>query len=181
MDNAEMTSQMAQISTVNGIEKLNASLQKLTSGSTDSQVMQAAAMLGREVLVEGDRMAVVSKDGAVRGGIAGFELKAPADDVKIKVFDVNGRQVATIPLGSAGIGIHDFQWSGQTDAGAAVADGTYRFKVEASRGSEKLSATLLQAGMVSGITRSSTGVGLQLANLAGDLDPVSVDAVRQIY
>jgi flagellar basal-body rod modification protein FlgD len=35
MDNAQMTSQLAQISTVDGIEKLNATLQKLLSSSNE--------------------------------------------------------------------------------------------------------------------------------------------------
>ena len=41
LDNAQMTSQLAQISTVDGIEKLNATLQKLLASSVDAEAMQA--------------------------------------------------------------------------------------------------------------------------------------------
>src|SRR5664279_439991 len=51
MDNAQMTSQLAQISTVDGIERLNTTLQSLISDSSNSQTMQAAALVGHGVLV----------------------------------------------------------------------------------------------------------------------------------
>ena len=53
MDNAEMTSQLAQMSTVSGIEKLNTTMTSLADGLATSQSMQAAGMLGKSVLVPG--------------------------------------------------------------------------------------------------------------------------------
>lgn len=47
MDNAEMTSQMAQMSTVSGIEKLNTTLNSLVDNIGTSQSMQAASMIGK--------------------------------------------------------------------------------------------------------------------------------------
>jgi flagellar basal-body rod modification protein FlgD len=51
MDNAQMTSQLAQISTVDGIEKLNATLQKMLSSSNEPEAMQASALVGHQVMV----------------------------------------------------------------------------------------------------------------------------------
>ena len=44
MDNAQMTSQLAQISTVDGIVKLNTTLTALLDGSQSSDAVQAAAL-----------------------------------------------------------------------------------------------------------------------------------------
>ena len=48
LDNAEVTSQLAQISTVSGIEKLNATLQTLLDGMSVSQTTLTANLVGRQ-------------------------------------------------------------------------------------------------------------------------------------
>ena len=56
LDNAQMTSQLAQMSTVSGIEKLNSTLSGLVDSLGNSQTMQASAMIGKKVLVPGNKM-----------------------------------------------------------------------------------------------------------------------------
>src|SRR5215216_1743278 len=51
MDNAQVTSQMAQINTVNGIEKLNNSVEGLSGHFMQMQALQGAALVGRDVIV----------------------------------------------------------------------------------------------------------------------------------
>ena len=50
MDNAEMTSQMAQMSQLGGIEKLNATLESLATSLNGTQAVQAAALVGHDVM-----------------------------------------------------------------------------------------------------------------------------------
>src|SRR5574343_963845 len=69
MDNAQMTSQMAQISTVSGLEKLNGTTAALGTQFTQLQAMQGAALVGHDVAVEGDKLRI--SDGT---GDGGFEL-----------------------------------------------------------------------------------------------------------
>jgi len=54
LDNAQVTSQLAQINTVNGIEKLNHTLTKLLESNQDTQALQAATVVGRQVLADGN-------------------------------------------------------------------------------------------------------------------------------
>ena len=56
LDNAQVTSQLAQISTVDGIERLNQTLTSMMDGMLSSETMQAAALVGRSVLVPGQHM-----------------------------------------------------------------------------------------------------------------------------
>src|SRR3546814_2899717 len=60
MDNAEVTSQIAQLSTVNGITQLNNTLLALTGQMDVSQSMQAANLIGKGVLVPGTKVALGS-------------------------------------------------------------------------------------------------------------------------
>src|SRR3990172_2141446 len=66
LDNAEVTSQMAQLSTVSGIEKLNTTLQAMSSSFASSQSLQAAGMIGRSVLAPGSSLSL--QNGAAVGG-----------------------------------------------------------------------------------------------------------------
>jgi flagellar basal-body rod modification protein FlgD len=88
MDNAQMTSQMAQISTVEGIDKLNATLKMILEGSNENQAMQAAGA-GRP------RRAGAGSGLALSGGMAvgGIELDEPADRVTVTIKDASGLAV----------------------------------------------------------------------------------------
>lgn len=172
-DNAEMTSQLAQISTVNGIEKLNATLEKLMSNSTDSQAMQAAAMLDHLVLVGGSRMTLTEGNQAY----GGVELPQGVDSATLTITNANGLVVRTVELGALDAGIHDFAWDGKNDAGEAVAAGNYNFSISAEQDGKTVKATPLQLGAVTGVLRDANGVKLEL----GDLGNYALNDVRQIY
>ena len=56
MDNAQMTSQLAQISTVDGIERLNTTLASMMSSTSETQALQMAALVGHGALVDGNNL-----------------------------------------------------------------------------------------------------------------------------
>ena len=60
MENAELTSQLAQINTVQGIQDLNKTMSNITTQINTSQQIQAASLIGHGVLVPGDRVLVGS-------------------------------------------------------------------------------------------------------------------------
>lgn len=171
MDSAQMTSQLAQISTVDGIEKLNRTLEALESSTRNSQTVQAAALMGRGVLVPGGSIGL--SDGM---SVAGVELALPADSVTISITDSAGLLVRTIELGSQDAGAHGFAWDGLTDTGVAAADGEYRFSVEAKLGTDIVNTTPLQFGVVSGVITGSEGAQLSL----GALGSFALTQIRQI-
>ena len=63
MDNAQVTTQLAQINTVRGIETLNTSVAKLVDRGNASSPLDAVGMLGRKVMVAGDRYENASNAG----------------------------------------------------------------------------------------------------------------------
>jgi flagellar basal-body rod modification protein FlgD len=160
MDNAQMTSQLAQISTVDGIEKLNATLQSLVDNSTNSEALQAAALVGHGVMVPGSGLTL--QDGTALGGM---ELTDAADRVRVTIKDGNGLAVRTLDLGAMEAGGHLFQWDGKADSGTAAVDGAYTISVEAVRGDTALTASALQMGVVSSVSRTSQGAQLNVGTL----------------
>ena len=171
MDQAEMTSQLSQLNMASGIEKLNASFAKLTGSYDESQTMQAAAMIGKHVLVEGQTMELTSA-----GGIAGYELAAPADKLQVTIKDANGLVMRKIELSDAKAGAGNFFWDGNTDAGQAAVNGRYTFELEASSGENTVGSKPLSVGTVNAVTRSNGGFVLDL----GSLGAFSFANVRQI-
>jgi flagellar basal-body rod modification protein FlgD len=157
LDNAQMTSQLAQISTVDGIERLNATLQSLISDSSNSQTLQAAALVGHGVLIPGSSVGL--EKGAAFGGV---ELAADADAVTVNITDSNGLLMRSMSLGSVKAGAHTFNWDGNTDAGVAAAEGNYSFTVTAQQGSKAVDATALALGLVTSVTRNSSGIGVNV-------------------
>ncbi len=153
MDNAQMTSQMAQISTVSGIETLNASLRALSTQFMQLQVLQGAALVGHDVLLKGDRLSI--SDGVGRGS---FDLAANASAVKVDVLNAAGGVVDSIELGAKSAGRQAFEW----DAGQATDSAGYRFRVSASGSSGAVGATALMHDKVVSVNTGGSALQLQL-------------------
>ena len=171
LDNSQMTSQLAQISTVDGIERLNATLQALMSNSNESAAVQAAALVGHGVLVPGSGLRL--DQGVALGGI---ELAEPADRVRVSIKDSNGLAVRTLDLGAREAGSHILRWDGKDDGGAQTTDGAYTIAIEAIRGDAKVAATALELGVVSSIVRAGQSISLNV----GTLGAFKLDDIRQI-
>jgi flagellar basal-body rod modification protein FlgD len=106
MDNAQMTSQMAQINTVSGIQQVNASIQSMSQQFALLQTLQSAQFVGHDVLINSDTLPI--NKGMAQGA---FEVKSNADQVKVKVLSKGGNLLDTVDLGAQTMGRHDFQWS----------------------------------------------------------------------
>ena len=172
MDNAQVTSQMAQLSTVTGIDKLNATLQALSDSMTSSQSLQAASMIGHSVLVPGQGI-----DLAKGSGYGGVELAQSVDNVDIAIKDKAGVLVRNMQLGAQPVGLVNWQWDGRNDSGVSVADGSYTFTVSAAQAGVKVDATALQYGLVNSVTQNKQGVALSV----GQLEGIALSQVKQIF
>ena len=168
MDNAEMTSQIAQINTVKGIEKLNTSMEGLSGQFAQMQALQGAALVGRDVVVPGNRIDIA--DGVGQGG---FELGATAEAVQVEVLSPAGVVVDTFGLGALASGMHSFDWP----AGTATNDSGLRFRVTASNGTVKSTPTLLMRDRVDAVTTSGNTLNLELQN-SGSVPYSSVKALN---
>ncbi|MDP2751835.1 MAG: flagellar hook assembly protein FlgD [Rhodocyclaceae bacterium] len=172
MDNAQMTSQLAQISTVDGVEKLNATLAKLLDSSAGSQTLQAAALVGRGVMVPGSSLSLLQ--GQAAGGV---DLTSAADQVTVTITDANGLVVRTLDLGQQDSGAQGFAWDGKSDSGAVAADGNYKISVSAKQGTQTVTAAALALGGVQSVSRNGQGIRLDL----GALGTFTMDDVKQIF
>lgn len=171
MDNAAMTSQMAQISTVQGIEKLNQAMTSLQSMYSTSQTVAASALIGRVALAEGNNLPL--KNG---NATAGVQLAADAQNVELSIFDKVGNLVNTQHLTGQKAGTVNFQWDGKNDTGVAQPDGDYTFAVKATQGTNEVTATPLAFANVVAMGWEGTTPVLHLSNDK----TTKIDGIRQL-
>ncbi|WP_317204399.1 flagellar hook assembly protein FlgD [Janthinobacterium sp.] len=178
LDNAQLTSQLAQLSTVTGVNKLNTTLEALQGSYRSSESMQAANMIGHGVLTAGKTINL-SKSAAIMG----VDLATPADSVKVVIRDGAGKEVQTINLGQQPAGTLPLAWDGKVDnlagtgAAGVVADGKYSFEVVATRGGTALTdATALMFGSVVSVSSNAQGVKLNVPSVGS----LSMSDIKQI-
>jgi len=171
MDNAQITSQMAQISTVSGIDQLNATLQSMASSFSAGQSLQATSMIGHNVLAPSSTMAL--QDGSAIGGA---ELSQAADDVVVSIRDSSGLLMHQVHLGAQAAGVMAFQWDGTTDSGATASAGSYSFTVQATQAGKKIDVSTLAGGQVSSVTTGKNGVTLNVNGIG----QVTLADVKQV-
>lgn len=168
MDNAQLTSQIAQINTVTGIATLNTSVQSLSSQFLQMQTLQGASLVGKDVIVPGNKIDIADSVGQ-----GGFELSSAADAVKVEVMSPAGRVLDTLNLGAQSSGMHSFDW---------VATGydnssNLTFRVTATSGSTALSSTALMRDKVNAVSTSGDALMLELER-AGTVAYSTVKAIN---
>ena len=181
MENSEMTSQLAQINTVSGIEELNSTLQGITSQMDANQALQASGLIGKGVMVPGkDVLLEQDSEGNTYTTPFGVELAEPAKNVKATIVGDGGQVIRRYDLGSVDAGVQSFEWDGKNEQGEAAASGRYTVQLEATDGEgEKIESTALQYAVVNRVTPNdgSGGVRLDLGAIYGQ---ISLNDVKQI-
>lgn len=180
MDNAQVTSQIAQLSTVNGIQQLNNTLLALSGQMDMSQSLQAANLIGKNVLVPGAKVSVGSDpaDPAAKTATSfGIDLLSGSAKTVVSILDASGAVVRKLDLGTMDAGVYPLTWDGKNDLGEPVPDGAYTVQVAASDADgQPVSAQALTSGKVGSVAYTSEGLKLDLG-LAGKY---SLLDIRQI-
>lgn len=172
MDNAQMTSQLAQISTVNGITDLNKTVVNLGTNLNAVQSMQGAALVGRTVEIESKTLSL--KEGGKATG--GFDVPYNVDGAVIKINDSFGREVYATEVGATKAGTSHFEWDGKDTAGKPVEAGEYTFTVQLRANGVEGAANTLSRVQVAAIQPGATGINV----LDGTGKAYALANVRQI-
>lgn len=173
MENSEMATQVSQFATVSGIGDLNDSFSDLKDSLTSNQALQAASLVGRDVLVESN-VGVLTEGETVNGSL---ELPSSASNITLRISNSAGELVRELPLGTHESGNVSFSWDGYDDSGNYAGDGYYQISATANVDDADMAPTVLVSAHVESVNLSGTD-GVQL-NLEG-LGQVSMNDVVQI-
>jgi len=152
MDNAQLTSQMAQINTVSGIQELNQAVSNISSQFGAMQMLQGSGLIGRDVMYAGNQLNV--HNGVAKGAV---DLAASVEDLKIQITNDAGQVIDTVALGAQAAGRANFSW----DASSYNGSGNVYMKVIATAGGKAMDTTGYVAGTVKSVSADNKG-GLSL-------------------
>ena len=171
MDNAQVTTQIAQLNTVSGIDQLNTTLTNMAASFSAAQSIQATSLIGHGVLVPGSSL-------SLQGGAAilGADLPQSVDHLKVSIQDSAGNVLHSMDVGSHSAGSVVLSWDGVTDTGTKAADGTYKLVLSASAAGSAVTAAPLIFGQVGGVSSMAGGVMLNL----GGSQTAALSDVKQI-
>jgi flagellar basal-body rod modification protein FlgD len=172
-DNSQFITQLAQFSSVEGIDNLNTSIASMSSGMKSTLALQASTLVGRTVRVPSnagnfDGSAPMSGDAVLPGA---------GTDVRVRVFDSTGAQVQQLELGTNAAGDVPFSWNGTDADGNALPAGRYTFKAEGNFGNGTAAADVELNANVNSVSIGTDGA--VTLNVAG-VGAVPLASVRQV-
>jgi flagellar basal-body rod modification protein FlgD len=157
MDSAQVTSQMAQISTVQGVQTLNKTVSGLDAQFTQLQTMQGAALVGHDVATEGNNLRV---DAATHKGDGGFEITSAATSVNVDIVNPAGQTVGTVKMGPQEAGRHSFDF----DVPVSAQGQPLTFKVSAMNNAAELDSLPLAYNSIEAVSNVNGKLAVELDN-----------------
>jgi flagellar basal-body rod modification protein FlgD len=175
VDSNTFLSQLASLSTVQGITQLNTSFGSLSSSLVSSQALQASSLLGHQALVSSST-ANLTASGTVTGAVS---VPQTTSQALLNISDSSGALVRQISLGAQPAGMANFTWDGKEQDGSQAPAGTYTLSAQyAGATAGGTAASTYVNGTVQSVTMGAGTTGLTL-NVSG-LGSVAFSNVQQI-
>lgn len=167
----EFLGQLAQFSTVQGIQSLNGAFSALAAAVEGDQALKAAALVGQQVQVESDRFQLDAE-----GGLAAAIDVPGAGKVTVEILDASGAVVHRSETLANGAGTLDIEWDGTLADGSRAPAGEYRIAARVSAGASTVALAPLLEARVDSVSLSPSGLQLNLAGVGA----VPLSAVHRI-
>ena len=171
LEGAQFLGQLAQFSTVQGIENMQQAMGSMASVMENDQSLRAAALVGHDALVEVDSAQLPAGAGA-QGEIDATR----AGPVQLEVLDASGAVVRRITVDASGSGATPFTWDGQDSGGHPVPAGEYTVRASSGTGADAQALGMRLAAHIDSVSIEPTGLVLNLAGLGSQ--PLS--SIRRI-
>ena len=156
--NEEFVAQLAQFSSVEGIQNLNTSLESVSSAIQSSLTMDAAALVGRSVVAPNEF--TFFQDSPIAGTV---NVGEPTSNLRLEIYDDANALVRSIDVGTRAPGEFRFSWNGTNSNGETVAPGRYQVKALAQAGDGQKALEVSLPDRVVSVTLGADGA---IANLA---------------
>lgn len=173
MDDKQLTAQLAQFSSLESLNNIQNTVEKIASKFDDTNILSGLKFLGTEVRVSGKE--IIKQDGKISQ--VTYKLNGDATRTYVNIFDQYGNIVNTVELGPKSEGSYIFQWDGKDFDGNVLPDGQYSlaFGAEGPDGESVLIDTEVY-GKVVGVTKQDSNIILELE----DGRKVSMDKVESV-
>lgn len=171
LDSNEFLGQLAQFSTVQGIQGLQSSFNAFANAQIDDQALQAASLIDRTVLVSSGTFQLEAE-----GGLQAETVVPGAGRVEVEITGPGGEVVRRMSIEATAPGRLPIPWDGITDAGTPAPPGLYRIQ---ARIHDQGSAIALETQVEARIESVSFSPSGLILNLAGG-GSIPFTAIRRI-
>lgn len=183
-ENGEFIAQLAQFSSVEGIDRLNESFDDFSGSFTSNRALQASSLVGSSVTVPGDTSYLL--EGQLMAAQA--NLPASTTDMKVNIYGENGDLVQQFPVGNQSAGDLNLRWDGlNLELNGKIVDSTggrseplgpgqYQVEVTASQDGKREELDTAVSANVNSVSVEPDGrISLNLAGIG----TVSMSDVKQ--
>ncbi|WP_341212410.1 flagellar hook capping FlgD N-terminal domain-containing protein [uncultured Limimaricola sp.] len=174
MDSTTFVSQLAQLTQVEQSITTNDTLEKIEARLSSANAREDAMLIGREVLVPTDRIAL--NEGTAKFS---YTLNSAAASVSARILGEDGtelRRIDGLPGGQEGR--HEVIWDGRDREGLPVPDGAFQVEINALDADDKaVFLTTYAEGQVERVAFRDGSPVLQLASGA-EVSPDSIVGIR---
>ncbi len=182
MDNSQMVAQLAQFSSLEGINQLNTTVSGFQSTLQANQVMQAASLVGKAAIVKGSTGYLYNtqaSDGSTQasGMIGAVDVPTGATSVSVNITNSAGQVVKTLSVPTTGNARPTFSWDGKMPDGGPAPAGTYSFSANATVDGKGQAAQTYVGAVIQSVGVTSNGPQL---NLDGGLPAAQLSDVVEI-
>ena len=158
MENGEFLAQMAQFSTVNGLDTINKTLESMSTQLGSSRVLDAASMIGRQVLVPGT-IARADASGSINGVV---DLASSVSSASIRYSDAeSGALLHQVDLGAQPSGRLEFSWN-DMPSDITAANRAVRVSVMVGENGQSVGVAPMVYARVTGVEVPSDGTEFNL-------------------
>lgn len=176
-ENGEFLGQMAQFSTVSGLQKMQQSLDTLTQSMTSNQALQASSLVGRNVLVPSNNGYLPEGQGDRYFGAV--DIPAASSNTEVQITNGAGIVVKNMPMGNRAEGMTRFSWDGTDNSGRVLPPGNYKMLATATVDGNQQSLATHIVAPVESVTLGRGG-GKMTLNVAG-VGSLGIDEVKEIF
>ncbi|MBU6459501.1 MAG: flagellar hook assembly protein FlgD [Proteobacteria bacterium] len=160
MNNSQITSQLAQISTVSGIQSLDSSVSGLISTMNANQSLQATGLIGKTVLVPNNQIALLN--GQASGAV---NLSSATNQLVVNITDASGNVIQSINLGGQAAGTVPFSWNGTRASGQTLPDGLYSVTASVLQNGKQTTVPVLASGTIGSVSINNGTLGINVNGL----------------
>ena len=158
--NTEFLGQLAQFSTVQGIEEMQGAMGAMASVMESDQTLRAATLVGRDALVQVDTV-----DLAAGAGVNGEIDAASAGPIQVDIVDASGATVRRMTVNADAAGATPLAWDGKANDGSTAPAGRYSIRATAGSGEGSEGLEVRIAARIDSVSIEPTGLVLNLSGL----------------
>ncbi len=175
VENGAFIGQLAQFGTVDGVNNLNDAFAEFSQSLLNSQTLNAAGLIGKSVLLEGNQIAVTEGEPVE----AYVDASSQSGVATVLITNAAGELVRTAPVSLVNPGLNSIGWDGLDNDGNPVPPGSYFVTASVFTGETEIALPTTVKNKIQSVNlNNGSGGSIELGLASGKT--ILFDEIQQI-